>query len=415
MIRPMRRTLAGLCVVGALVPFVLAPHVALAETPAEEAAREIADAREYVNQLAQQIFDAQLKIEELEAANIQLETEIAAIEADITVLQEAVEEIAVDRFTQAGSLGVPLLTGFQSPAEQVQINELLRVVNTSTEEAFDQLDSLVADLNDKQTQLDAQRTEAESERANLESLQKTAEEEVQRLKDVEEERLKDEQVRLALEAELRERQRQEDAKRQQAAQVAAANQASAAQVISQGDSGAEDEAASVGGNTPAAAAPPAIGETGGGRTGGGASGPAGGIAANIGPGWFCPTGAAFVPFQDTWGAPRSGGRSHQGVDMIGPRGTPLYAVEDGVITQKENTLGGLTVSLVGASGNRYYYAHLDRYAASGGVVKGTVVGYMGDTGNARFSTPHLHFEIHPGGGVAVNPYPTTRDYCPGTG
>jgi peptidoglycan LD-endopeptidase LytH len=414
MIRPMRRTLAGLCVVGALAPLVMAPHVALAETPAEEAAREIADAREYVNQLAQQIFDAQLKIEELEAANVQLETEIAAIQDDITLLQEAVEEIAVDRFTQAGSLGVPLLTGFQSPAEQVQINELLSVVNTSTDEAFDQLDSLIADLNGKQAQLDAQRIEAENERASLESLQKTAEEEVQRLKDVEEERLKDEQVRLALEAELRERQRQEEAKRQQAAQIAAANQASAAQPISLGDSGAEDDDSTAAGNAPVNS-PPAVGETGGGRTGGGASSAVGGIAANIGPGWFCPTGAAFVPFENTWGAPRSGGRSHQGVDMIGPKGTPLYAVEDGVVTQKENALGGLTVSLVGASGNRYYYAHLDRYAASGGVVKGTVIGYMGDTGNARYSTPHLHFEIHPGGGVAVNPYPTARDFCPGTG
>ena len=93
--------------------------------------------------------------------------------------------------------------------------------------------------------------------------------------------------------------------------------------------------------------------------------------------------------------------------MIAPRGTPIYAVTSGYATFKTNTLGGNAVSLVAENGNRYYYAHLDSYQGSSRqVVQGEVVGYNGDSGNARYSTPHLHFEIHPGGGLAVNPYPS---------
>jgi peptidoglycan LD-endopeptidase LytH len=403
--RRLRASLVVVAVVSAFVSMVLTPHVALAETPAEQAAREIADARERVNELAEQIFAAELRIEELELASGQLETEIGELQADIDELRLAVETVAVDRFTQSGSQGVPLLTGFTSPVEQVKINELLSVVTTSADEAFELLDSMVVDLDEKSALLAEQRNQADAERTNLETLRQQAEDEVTRLREVEEQRLKDEQVRLALEAELRERARVQELERQRAASLAPA---------------AATQPAAAPGQPKPAAVPVVAGavgpseETGGGRTGGGGSGGtnSGGIAFNVGPGWFCPTGPHAAPFSDTWGAARSGGRRHQGVDMIAARGTPLYAVEDGVVTQKSNTLGGLTISLMGASGTRYYYAHLDSYGAAGPVVKGTVVGYVGDTGNAKYSTPHLHFEIRPGNGDNVNPYPTTAAHCP---
>ena len=97
--------------------------------------------------------------------------------------------------------------------------------------------------------------------------------------------------------------------------------------------------------------------------------------------------------------------------MIGSRGLPILAVVDGFVQQKTNELGGNVVWLTGADGNKYYYAHLDGWEASGAVTAGTVIGYLGQTGNARFSVAHLHFEIHPGGGAAVNPYPTVRAHC----
>jgi murein DD-endopeptidase MepM/ murein hydrolase activator NlpD len=94
--------------------------------------------------------------------------------------------------------------------------------------------------------------------------------------------------------------------------------------------------------------------------------------------------------------------------MITNRGNPIYAVVSGYAEFKHNRLGGNAVGLSGG-GDYYYYAHLDSFAGSSrNVSRGEVIGYVGDTGNAR-GTPHLHFEVHPGGGAAVNPYPYVRD------
>lgn len=118
-------------------------------------------------------------------------------------------------------------------------------------------------------------------------------------------------------------------------------------------------------------------------------------------------------FWDSWGACRDAcARRHQGADIIGPAGVPLVAVEDGVVRFGRNRLGGLTVWLTGVSGNRYYYAHLGAWADDltdgSPVTAGQVIGFNGDTGNARSSVPHLHFEVHPPGMGAVNPYPFLR-------
>ena len=96
--------------------------------------------------------------------------------------------------------------------------------------------------------------------------------------------------------------------------------------------------------------------------------------------------------------------------MLAPRGTPIVAVVNGVVGYSHNRLGGNAAWVSGASG-RYYYAHMDHYEGSNRAVhQGEVIGYVGDTGNAR-GTPHLHFEVHPGGGAAVNPYPSVRAAC----
>ena len=122
-------------------------------------------------------------------------------------------------------------------------------------------------------------------------------------------------------------------------------------------------------------------------------------------------------FSDTWGQARSGGRSHEGTDVIGPKGLALYAVVDGVITKTYvgAANGGTALRLTAADGTYFYYAHLDSFApgiAAGTPVRaGQIIGFSGDTGNA--GTPHLHFEVHPRGGAAVNPYPILKavDAC----
>jgi peptidoglycan hydrolase-like protein with peptidoglycan-binding domain len=145
-----------------------------------------------------------------------------------------------------------------------------------------------------------------------------------------------------------------------------------------------------------------------------------------------PSGPAVVPtvfpmlgpcwFSDTWKAPRSGGRHHEGVDIIAKSGTPIYAVSNGTITRvfldRPGSLGGNAVRLTAADGTYFHYAHLSAFAEGAGlgatVVAGQVIGYNGSTGSS--STPHLHFEYHPFGGAAVNPYPLIKaiDGCKST-
>lgn len=122
-------------------------------------------------------------------------------------------------------------------------------------------------------------------------------------------------------------------------------------------------------------------------------------------------------FGDSFGAPRMMGteyeHAHQGTDIMAPTGTPLLACERGVIAKMgSDVLGGTKIWVKGESGTYYYYAHLSAFAegmANGLVVDaGTVIGFVGDSGNARGGAPHLHFEIHPDGGAAVNPYPLLK-------
>ncbi len=120
--------------------------------------------------------------------------------------------------------------------------------------------------------------------------------------------------------------------------------------------------------------------------------------------------------RDTFHAGRSGGRTHNAIDIAAPTGTPLVAVTDGVISRRHwNALGGRTLYLTSADGlTDYYYAHLDAYAdgieIGTRVRRGQVIGTVGSTGNAQ--GPHLHFQVLDkrggGRGTPVNPYGLLR-------
>ena len=121
-------------------------------------------------------------------------------------------------------------------------------------------------------------------------------------------------------------------------------------------------------------------------------------------------------FRDTWGAPRSGGRRHKGTDVFGRWNAQVYAFTNGRIQRVNSSrLGGLGLYLAGDDGVQYFYAHLNGLAQSAHVGKrveaGEWIAYNGDSGNARGGAPHVHFEVHPGGGRAVNPYPWLAPAC----
>jgi murein DD-endopeptidase MepM/ murein hydrolase activator NlpD len=113
-------------------------------------------------------------------------------------------------------------------------------------------------------------------------------------------------------------------------------------------------------------------------------------------------------FANSWHASRGGGRLHAGVDLISPAGAPVVAAADGTLTRQ--TTGGARSGnawwLTTPSGTYFFYAHLagfaDGLSVGSRVRAGDVIGSVGSTGNAV--SPHLHFEIHPGGGGSVNPY-----------
>ncbi|MCU4311813.1 M23 family metallopeptidase [Acinetobacter variabilis] len=119
--------------------------------------------------------------------------------------------------------------------------------------------------------------------------------------------------------------------------------------------------------------------------------------------------------KDTWGASRSSGRLHEGIDILAPRGTKVRSATPGLIADlRNNNLGGKVVWILGPGGAWHYYAHLDGHKrglkVGDYVKKGNVIGYVGNTGNARHTAPHLHYGLYLNGkgrGV-VNPYPYLR-------
>lgn len=137
------------------------------------------------------------------------------------------------------------------------------------------------------------------------------------------------------------------------------------------------------------------------------------------PGGVCPVGGP-VSFVDTWATARSGGRTHEGTDMFATEGTPVLAVASGVVVRVDRSnepgeLGGVTVSYVTTSGDRWYNAHLSSVAAGLAVgdylSAGQQVGSVGNTGNAATTPPHLHIEVHPDGGAAAENFALLSAWC----
>ena len=391
-----------------------------ADLTSEEVAAEILRVQTKADKTAQRWAEADQRAEDLAVELHDAQARVGEAAAQFAVLQDHLTAIAVDRFTGGGSNSGLLFVG--DPTDSLQADVLRNVALNVGVEDLDSIDAVRKDLDDQQAHLDELTAENTK---TLETLAARAAELDQQLAELTtlRDRLKDEEVKRAYEAQLAEQRRKEDQARADAAAKAAARAAAAATT-------APPFARVTGpGSAVIATTAPAAGNGGSGSPGPSAAAtsapapqpPSPQPAATVpqqpeppapvvaGGSWLCPV-AGPNAFGDTWGAPRSGGRTHQGVDMMSPFGTPLIAVVAGSVTMKTNNLGGNVIWLSGADGHKYYYAHLSSWEGSSrGVSAGEVIGYVGATGNT--SANHLHFEIHPGGGAAVNPYPTVRQYC----
>ena len=377
------------------VPTSAPPSSVPGDDAAQQAAQEISAARARANQAAEDYFAAESRLDLLELDRARLADEYDALVIEVEELKEALETVAVDRFVASGSSGIPILTDLRDPTDQLHGGVLADVAAQNGAVTLDDYDEARRRLDEKGEQLDDAEDELEELQGELLELQADAEAEVERLREVESQRLEDESVADALIAQQREEARklsEFERRLAEANRVRGDNEFEAAATSTNDDSVSGKRGLS-GGNV-------------GGRTGGGGPGsnPRAAGAGYLDLTIICPILGSSA-YGDTWGAPRSGGRRHQGVDMLAPAGTPLQAVFSGFVQHKQNRLGGVTLSLVGDNGNRYYYAHLSAYEGEPGyVVQGQVLGYVGATGNA--GVPHLHLEIRPGGGVPVNPYPS---------
>lgn len=129
-------------------------------------------------------------------------------------------------------------------------------------------------------------------------------------------------------------------------------------------------------------------------------------------GMTCPIDGP-TSFIDSWGFPRSGGRTHEGADVFAAMGTPVVAITDGRITYAGiGSLSGNWLILTGDDGHEYMYMHNRENLVTGGrVSEGEQIATVGDTGNAQGTPPHVHFEYHPNAGEPVNPFSLLSSVC----
>jgi peptidoglycan LD-endopeptidase LytH len=330
-------------------------------------APQIAEAQRRADEATARFSEAQAELGRLEAEIDRTANRNAETQARLERLRQRLRDNAVSAYVRAGSSTPSVFD--EDINRQVRANAMAEIVTQSETDSLDDYRAALEDFEFAQAELDRLRARQRELVDELEGARNAMYVELDHLQGLE----------AARQAEIRrreeaERARQAEIRRQQEAAAAAAR---AQQRSSSGGS-------STGRNTPTT--PIASGS------------------------WICPVQGPHS-FVDSWGAPRSGGRRHRGVDMMARRGTPVVAPVSGTVSHRSNRIGGMSFHLNGDDGNYYYGTHLSAYGNSGRVAAGTVIGYVGDTGNAR-GNPHLHFEIHPNGGSAVNPTPTVRAHCP---
>ena len=411
----LRRAITLVAVVAAVAvgSSTLPLAVASAQDPAAvRAANEIQAARDRADAAAQAMFDAESRLDTLEVDIGAAEKELAGVEAQADSMRSSLQQDAQRSFVNSGA-AMPLLIDLDQANAGITADRQASVARGTASVELDDFDAVMKDVTAKRADLERRQEATTQARQQFEDLQAAAEAEVVKLAAVEKQRLADVAVQRELERQRQARLAKEaTAARQLQDANAATALANAAVSTNSSASGDSSGGSSSGGGSSVTPAPEPSGSAQGAASPAPAPEPApvppSPPPSIAGSGIVCPVAGPHA-FADTWGAARSGGRSHEGVDMMAPSGTPLVAVESGYAEFKTTRLGGNSVWVNGNSGTRYFYAHLSAWEGSSrNVSQGEVIGYVGATGNTTAN--HLHFELRPGG-RAVNPYPYVRAVC----
>ncbi len=379
------RTLLALLVMAVALPAI----AQVTDEDVDRARNEVNEIMAEAQALGDEVQDAWARQFALDSEITDLNASIELARVKIAETEKALEEVAVEMY-MGSSTAATMQVLFSATDESYGAGiEYLRNVTGNDTDVVNQLRSFRVELDRQTGRLEEASAEQEVLTAELEAKAGDLQGQLVEAQAVYDDLL----ARQAAEEAAR---RAAEEARRRAAEEAARNATTTTAPDSAGTT--EDEADAPTETTappdepPATSAPPPPASTGG----------------------ACPVAGA-VSFSDSWGDSRSGGRAHQGVDMIAARNTPIVAIYSGTIQKLTNgNLSGLAIWLRSDGGDTFFYAHLESYgdvSAGQSVAEGQVIGYNGSSGNAPEFLPHLHFEYHPGGGGAVNPYPLVRDLC----
>ena len=371
-----------------------------AATTSDELREQLAEKQALLKQAYSELDALQDEFDELAAACNSAETRLGELEAEIVDAEKSIAESEAelkDARLQLEERLVGIYKGGSTKSSSYYLGVLFSEDDLGS--VLDSLDALTRIAEDDQALFEHYSECVEQEKANKAHLEEKKAEEAAQVRELERAQEQTYTQLAAKSAEYKAKKKQVNALKAEI-RAADARAAAAAEAARQRELAAKAKARSSS-----------------------SSGSGGGSKSYSSGGGTVQPGFAVFPVQgphsyvDSFGWPRSGGRTHKGCDIMAARWTPTVACANGIITSVDRIddgLGGITLHLRGSNGAVYYYAHLAGIASgiSAGtwVSAGQVIGYVGNTGNAAGGACHLHFEIRPNGSTAVNPYATLRAY-----